>query len=153
MVPVEFEPPGNPLTNQVTVVLLAFWTVAVNCRESPMERLADRGEMVMLTSGGGGEPFPPAAQPHATIRRSPASNAYNLLNIRNPLSVLGWGSISRQVDAKYIMVSAPVKLFHTMELSRYIVFPLRLKCMSQKRMNKLAARLGQSRAATARIRL
>ncbi len=50
MVPVEFEPPGTPLTNQVTVVLLAFCTVAVNCWVPPTIRLAEVGLMVTLTA-------------------------------------------------------------------------------------------------------
>jgi hypothetical protein len=42
-------PPVTPFTCQVTAVLLAFSTVAVNCCVPPAATVADAGEMVTLT--------------------------------------------------------------------------------------------------------
>ena len=48
-VPTVALPPVTPLTCQVTVVLLVFCTVAVNCCVPPTATVADAGEIVTLT--------------------------------------------------------------------------------------------------------
>src|SRR5919108_5931357 len=50
IVPTVALPPVTPLTCQVTVVLLVFCTVAVNCWVPPVATVADNGAIVMLTA-------------------------------------------------------------------------------------------------------
>jgi hypothetical protein len=52
-----------PLSDQVTDVLEAFWTVAVNCWVWPVSTVAEVGEMEILTAGAGLFAFDP---PQAT---------------------------------------------------------------------------------------
>ena len=65
------DPPGAPLTLQITAVLAVLLTVALNCCVAPRMTTAEPGETTTLTGGGFGgglgelDPPPTPAQPAA----------------------------------------------------------------------------------------
>lgn len=87
MVPAEELPPGTPFTVQLTDVLVAPVTVAVNCSVLPTLKLAETGEIETETvlgadgvagAGAEGEVAEPPPQPtlekETTIKTSPQSD-------------------------------------------------------------------------------
>src|SRR5713226_4180343 len=72
MVPTVALPPGTPLTDQVTPVVVVPVTVAVNGWESPARTDVEPGETLTVMLGGGGPPeFEPPPHPATQSRTAP----------------------------------------------------------------------------------
>src|ERR1700722_16552669 len=69
MVPVTAEPPGTPLTCQVTAVLVPPLTVAINCAVPPMRIWEAPAIVTVLVGGGWIVPLSIPEQPPRITRR------------------------------------------------------------------------------------